>query len=218
MNFIDEELYFEASNLANKVCNEISKEYDIPIHKVKNIHVKKYMEQVNNVAFIDVNFGNHLDSLLLGSISKVFGEIIISINKTMIWERRLFTCMHEIGNFYFDIDSLNAGNQLTDMISESGYLPDDMPMEFRANVAASVFMANDEALRYAVVNLKSFDKIANYFCISKSALRIRLTEYLIYHENYSPNFSYTLVNDLVYSKGLKFRNFFERKAHAANMD
>lgn len=212
MNFIDEELYFEASNLANRICEEVASEFDIPIHKVKNVHIKNYMEQVKNIAFIDVSFGDHLDNLLLGSISKVFGEIIISINKTMIWERRLFTCMHEIGHFYFDLDSLNAGNQLTDMMNEDGYLPDDLPREFRANVTASVLMSNDSALRFSIQKFNSFNKIAEYFCMSKSALRVRLTEYLMYHFNCSPNYSYQLVNDFVYSDGREFRKIINKKS------
>lgn len=208
MNFVDEGIYFEASNLANELCKEVSREYDIPEHKVKNLHIKRYMEEIEAVSFLEVSFGNQLDKLLLGAISKVFGEVIISINKSVMFERQLFTCMHEVGHYYFDLEDLNKGNQLTDMIYEDGYLSEDLPREFRANVVASVLMSNDKALKYAVCKFKTFNQVADYFFMSKSAFRVRLTEYLMYHHNCSPDFSYQLVNDFCYSKGNKFKDVF----------
>lgn len=208
MSFIDEGIYFEASNLANGLAKEVARAYNIPIYCVNCRYIRKYVEEFEGISFLEVSFGKHLDQMLLGAISKVFGEIIISINKTVMYERKLFTSMHEVGHFYFDLEDLNAGNQLTDMINENGYLPEDFAREYRANVTASVLMANDEALKYAIRKFKTIKEVANYFFMSKSALRIRLREYLIYHLGCSPNYAFRLVNDYVYSNGQLFKTVF----------
>jgi hypothetical protein len=39
-------------------------------------------------------------------------------------------------------------------------------------------MANDQALPYALRKFRNFDEVANYFFISKAALRKRILQYL----------------------------------------
>ncbi len=51
MNYVDEDIYFEASNFANEFVKEISKYIGLPVYRVKCMHVKQYMEEVEEVDF-----------------------------------------------------------------------------------------------------------------------------------------------------------------------
>ena len=54
---------------------------------------------------------------------------------------------------------------------KNGYLMEDFPKEYRANVGASMLMANDQALFYALKNFIHSKKLHNTFyeqiCIKK---------------------------------------------------
>lgn len=208
MNYVNEGLYFEASNLANSLSKDVGRYYNLPVEKVKCFHIQEYIEQVEDVEFLNIDFGTHLNKLMVGSIAKVYDEVLVSINKNVMLERQLFTSMHEIGHFYFDLPDLEKGSPLSDMLSEDGYFPEDLPREYRANVTASVLMANDEALRYAINRFPSYQNVCNYFYMSKAALQNRLVEYLSYVQNCTSQYAFSLVNDYRYSDGKKFRNVF----------
>lgn len=77
---------------------------------------------------------------------------------------------------------------------------EDFPKEYRANVGASMLMANDQALFYALKKFYSFEEIAQYFFMSKSALRNRLIEHLMYVNNCTFAHANTLFNNYYFHK------------------
>lgn len=83
-----------------------------------------------------------------------------------------------------------------------------MPKEYRANVGASVLMANDLALKYTLYRFSSFEEVAKYFFMSKSALFNRLTEYLIFNKNCHPDYARSLINRYRYRNNKAFVNMF----------
>lgn len=122
---------------------------------------------------------------MLGSITKVYGEIIITTNQNLMLERQNFTKMHEIIHYYRDIPYLGESHAFSDMILEDTYLPEDYEKELRANIGVSILMANDQVLSYALRKFRNFDEVANYFFMSKSVLRKRILQYLKFARGYS---------------------------------
>jgi Zn-dependent peptidase ImmA (M78 family) len=136
---------------------------------------------------------------MLGSISKINDTVTITINKHMMFERRNFTTMHEIIHYYKDIPYVTESRTFTDMISKNGYFNEDLPREYRANVGASILMANDKALKFALHKFKSFGEVANYFFISNAALHLRLRNSLVYEKALTVEHAQYLTNIYRYS-------------------
>ncbi|EMF0102568.1 ImmA/IrrE family metallo-endopeptidase [Enterococcus hirae] len=145
---------------------------------------------------------------MLGSTTKILNEVLITINRNLMCERRNFTEMHEVVHLYKDIPYANEGYTFSDMISENGYFSEDLPKEYRANVGASILMANDLALKHAVIKFNSFEEVAKYFFMSKAALFNRLTEYLIFNKNCHPDYARCLINKYRYKNNKDFLNIF----------
>ncbi|EPM6850326.1 ImmA/IrrE family metallo-endopeptidase [Enterococcus hirae] len=135
---------------------------------------------------------------MLGSITKVYDEIIITTNQNIMLERQNFTKMHEIIHYYRDIPYLGESHAFSDMILEDTYLPEDYEKELRANIGASILMANDQALSYALRKCRNFDEVANYFFMSKSALRKRILQYLEFTGGYTLEEAYKLFKSYYY--------------------
>ncbi|HHJ5064785.1 TPA: ImmA/IrrE family metallo-endopeptidase [Enterococcus hirae] len=178
MNPISEELYFEAADIANELSQEVAYYCSKKIEQVKCFDIESYMIEVEDIEFMEYKFKNNLSKKMLGSITKVYGEIIITTNQNLLLERQNFTKMHEIIHYYRDIPYLGESHAFSDMILEDTYLPEDYEKELRANIGASILMANDQALPYALRKFRNFDEVANYFFMSKAALRKRILQYL----------------------------------------
>ncbi|MGM0125740.1 hypothetical protein IGI37_003140 [Enterococcus sp. AZ194] len=208
MDYVDAGLYFEASDIANELCHEAAAYLSKPIERINCFDVKLYVEEIEEVEFIEVTFKKHLRKMMLGSTSKIAGETFISINAELMLERKNFTCMHEVIHYYRDIPYEKENHTFSDMIEENGYLPEDYPKEYRANVGAGILMANDEALQYALTKFDNFGKVANYFFISKAALFNRLRDYLVYIQNCSPSYAASLVTKYKYGQSKDFFQAF----------
>lgn len=140
---ISEELYFEAADLANELSEEVSYYCSKKMEHVKCYDIENYVNEVENIEFIEYKFKNNLSKKLLGSITKVHGEIIITTNQQLMLERKDFTKMHEIIHYFRDVPYLGESHAFSDMILEDTYLPEDYEKELRANIGASHLMAND---------------------------------------------------------------------------
>ncbi|MDB1590650.1 ImmA/IrrE family metallo-endopeptidase [Enterococcus faecalis] len=210
VDFISKKLYFEAFNFSNELIKEVSYYSSKNIEQVKCFDIEKYVKEVEDVEFVEYTFQKQLKRRMLGSISKVDDEVIITTNKELMLERKNFTKMHEIMHYYRDIPYINTETHtFSDMMFENGYFPEALPKEYRANVGASILMANDTALHYAIKKFHSFKEVADYFFMSKSALRNRIIEHLIYINNCTPQYAFSLFNDYFFGSGKKFRrNFF----------
>lgn len=210
LDYVSETLYFEATNLANQLALKVSQHYGKKLEEVKCFDIQNYVEEVEDVEFLTVKFGKHLSKMMLGATSKVNGEIIISINDDLMLERKNFTAMHEIIHYYRDIPDADNGHTFSDMIQEDGYFPEDMAKEYRANTGAAVLMANDEALLYALNKFATFEQVADYFFMSKSALQNRIRDYLVYVENCTPQYAFSLINNYRYGDGKKMHALFDK--------
>lgn len=209
LDFISEELYFEAFNLSNKLIKEVAYYSSKNIEQVKCFDIEKYVKEVEDVEFVEYTFQKQLRKRMLGSTSKVYNEVIITTNKELMLERKNFTKMHEVTHYYIDIPKINSNTHtFSDMILENGYFPEDYPKEYRANVGASMLMANTQALHFALKNFCTFEEVAQYFFMSKAALRNRLIEHLIYINNCTPCYAKSLFNDYFFNDGKKFSATF----------
>lgn len=207
MNVISEELYFEAADLANELSEEVGYYCSKKMEHVKCYDIESYVNEVENVEFIDYDFKDNLSKKMLGSITKVHGEIIITTNQHLMLERKNFTKMHEIIHYYRDIPYLGESHAFSDMILEDTYLPEDYEKELRANIGASILMANDQALPYALKKFRNFNEVANYFFMSKAALRKRILQYLEFTGGYTPEEAYRLFKNYYYKNGRELLKF-----------
>lgn len=198
---ISEELYFEAADLANELSEEASYYCSKKIEHVNCYDIENYVNEVENVEFIDYDFKDNLSKKMLGSITKVHGEIIITTNQKLMLERKNFTKMHEIIHFYRDLPYIGESHAFSDMILEDTYLPEDYEKELRANIGASILMANDQALPYALRKFRNFSEVANYFFMSKAALRKRILQYLEFTGGYTSEEAYRLFKNYYYRDG-----------------
>ncbi|HFD6463397.1 ImmA/IrrE family metallo-endopeptidase [Enterococcus faecium] len=207
MNVISEELYFEAADLANELSEEVGYYCSKKMEHVKCYDIESYVNEVENVEFIDYDFKDNLSKKMLGSITKVHGEIIITTNQHLMLERKNFTKMHEIIHYYRDVPYLGEAHAFSDMILEDTYLPEDYEKELRANIGASILMANDQALPYALRKFRNFNEVANYFFMSKAALRKRILQYLEFTGGCTYETAYKLFKDYYYKSGRELLKF-----------
>ncbi|HAQ4410390.1 TPA: ImmA/IrrE family metallo-endopeptidase [Enterococcus faecium] len=209
MNVISEELYFEAADLANELSEEVSYYCSKKMEHVKCYDIESYVNEVENVEFIDYDFKDNLSKKMLGSITKVHGEIIITTNQHLMLERKNFTKMHEIIHYYRDVPYLGEAHAFSDMILEDTYLPEDYEKELRANIGASILMANDQALPYALRKFRNFNEVANYFFMSKAALRKRILQYLEFTGGCTSEEAYKLFKNYYYRNELEILQYLE---------
>lgn len=206
---ISEELYFEAADLANELSEEVSYYCSKKIEHINCYDIENYVNKVENVEFIDYDFKDNLSKKMLGSIIKVHGEIIITTNQHLMLERKNFTKMHEIIHYYRDIPYLGESHAFSDMILENTYLPEDYEKELRANVGASILMANDRALPYALRKFRNFNEVADYFFMSKAALRKRILQYLDFTGGHTAEEAYRLFKKYYYRNELEILQYLE---------
>lgn len=209
MKFISEKLYFEAFNLSNELIKEVAYYSSKNIEQVKCFDIEKYVKEVEYVEFVEYTFKKQLKNKMLGSTSKVHNEVIIVTNKELMLERKNFTKMHEIIHYYKDIPYINSKTHtFSDMISRNGYFPEELPKEYRANVGASMLMANEQALHYALRKFYTFKELSQYFFISNSALKKRIIEHLVYINKCTPQYAFTLFNNYYFCKGNELHKIF----------
>lgn len=113
-------------------------------------------------------------------------------------ERKNFTNMHEIIHFYRDVPYLSEPYAFFDSIVEGEYKTKDLPREYRANIGASILMANDQALPYALKKFINFDEVANYFFMSKAAFRKRIIQHLIFDSRHTHKKAFKLFKNYYY--------------------
>lgn len=205
---VSEGLYFEAADLANELSEEVSYYCSKKMEHVKCYDIENYVNEVEDVEFIDYDFKDNLSKKMLGSITKVHGEIIITTNQHLMLERKNFTKMHEIIHYYKDVPYLGESHAFSDMILEDTYLPEDYK-KLRANIGASILMANDRALPYALKKFRNFNEVANYFFMSKAALRKRILQYLEFTGGYTSEEAYKLFKNYYYRNELEILQYLE---------
>lgn len=128
MDFISKELYFEAFNFSNELIKEVSYYSSKNIEQVKCFDIEKYVKEVEDVEFVEYTFQKQLKRRMLGSISKVDDEVIITTNKELMLERKNFTKMYEVIHYYIDIPKINnATHTFSDILLKNGYLMEDFP-------------------------------------------------------------------------------------------
>lgn len=185
MDCICDGLYYEVSDLANDIANKAAKHLSKKVEYIRCSDIEQYMTEVENIEFIDYKFKNNLNKVLLGSISKVQDEFIITTNKNLSDEYKNFTKMHEIIHYYRDYSYLSKSHAFSDFISQKDYLPEDFDKEVAADIGAGILMANDQALKYALSKFKNINKLTNHFSMSNATLKVRIMQYLEFTENYS---------------------------------
>lgn len=209
VDFIYEDLYFEVADLANALALETSNYYSKPIQTITCYDIERYVVTTNDIEIIQYDFKEQLRNKMLGSTSKIFGEILITINRSLPLERKNFTKMHEIIHYVKDIPHVAEGHTFSDMILEKGYFSEDLAKEYQANVGASILMANDHALEYALREFHTFEEVANYFFMSKSALHNRIREYLIFNKQLTPYLAQQFSNSYKYGNKKKVLTVFQ---------
>lgn len=193
MDFYDEDIYREASYVANSIAKKTASFCGIDIKDVKNFHIKEFVEEDKLAIYTEHYFKPPLDRLMLGSTQSVEGIIILAVNAASMLERRFFSEMHETMHAYCDPIQENEGRAFSDLLLEEGYLPEDERVEKRANFGAGILMSNDEALVYGINKFRNFRQTADFFFMSKSAFRNRLRTFLVFERNCTPQYACQLV-------------------------
>lgn len=80
------------------------------INTIKCFDIEEYVTETNNNEIIQYDFKEQLRNKMLGTTSKIFDEVLITINKNLFSERKNFTTMHENLHFYKDIPSVEEGH------------------------------------------------------------------------------------------------------------
>lgn len=204
MDCICDGLYYEVSDLANDIANKAAKHLSKKVEYIRCSDIEQYMTEVENIEFIDYKFKNNLNKVLLGSISKVQDEFIITTNKNLSDEYKNFTKMHEIIHYYRDYTYLSESHAFSDFILQKDYLPEDFDKEVAADIGASILMANDHALTYALKIFRNFEEVSNYFFMSKSVLKKRILQYLEFSKGYTLRESYRLYKNITINKYLNY--------------
>lgn len=208
MDCICDGLYFEVSDLANDIANKAAKHLSKKVEYVRCSDIEQYMTEVENIEFIDYNFKNNLNKVLLGSISKVQDEFIITTNKNLSDEYKNFTKMHEIIHYYRDYSYLSESHAFSDFILQKDYLPEDFDKEVAADIGASILMANDQALKYAINIYNNFDEISKYFFINRNVLRTRIIQYLEFKKDLPYLVAHQKFNEYHNNKNFHLVNLF----------
>lgn len=80
MNYVNEGLYFEASNLANSLSKDVGRYCSLPVEKVKCFHIQEYVEQVEDVDIFTTSINNLLkQDLDLNQKRNLISNIVDSI-------------------------------------------------------------------------------------------------------------------------------------------
>ncbi|MBV7391091.1 ImmA/IrrE family metallo-endopeptidase [Enterococcus sp. ALS3] len=195
MDFYDEDIYWEASTLAHKIVNQVNIYNNGDLKNLNVFHIKSYVEETQNAIYTTYRFKKLLSGMMAGSVQKIQGMFVISVNDSSMIERRFFSEMHETIHLFSDSFDENDGRAFSELIKEKDYLPEDYRREQIANFGAGILMANDEALVHCIHKFKKFHHCANFFFMSKKAFEVRLRTFLVFNKNLTPQYAYKVVNN-----------------------
>lgn len=196
---LDYDTYFEYHDQSYQVIEKVADYYRLELKDLRWDHYRDYAIDVENIKIVPYGFGHVSSKLLSANILKMGDAVGISYNTSMVDGRQRFSILHEIGHFFFDLNQEEYRQGFSELLNGSGYSEEDMPREQRANVFASLAMANNEALRECLKNGMSFSKMCNEFQLSNAALYVRLFDLLTKLFRLNPNIARQAVNSYRYS-------------------
>ncbi len=127
--------------------------------------------------FDDIEIINDdLSSEISGMIEYISGGFIITINKYHSYERRRFTLAHEFGHYCMHREYLINNKSIKDVALFRSENTKDQK-EFEANeFATNILLPKDEFISVIKSGKTKLRDIAEYFCVSASAVKYRAYE------------------------------------------
>lgn len=196
---LDYDTYFEYHDQSYQVIEKVADYYGFELKNLRWDHFRDYIIDVENVKIIPYEFGDVSSKLFSANILKMGNKVGITYNNSMVYGRQRFSILHEIGHYFFDFNQEEYRQGFSELLNGQGYSTEDMPRELRANVFASLAMANNEALRECLKNGMNFSKLCNEFQLSNAALYVRLLDLLTMLFRLNPNVARQAVNSYRYS-------------------
>jgi Zn-dependent peptidase ImmA (M78 family) len=122
----------------------------------------------NITVFSDTSLSDYQNGCILVNDNEEY-EIIINKSHSVVRQR--FTVAHEIAHYIFDRDYLDIHKS----IDRDGDAKDHSyrHREIRANKFASELLMPEERFIDIFLELKNIDTLANYFLVSKNAIKFR---------------------------------------------
>ncbi|MEI5994777.1 ImmA/IrrE family metallo-endopeptidase [Candidatus Enterococcus mansonii] len=196
---LDYDTYFEYHDQSYQVIEKVANYYGLELKDLRWDHYRDYAIDVENIKIVPYGFGHISSKLLSANILKMGDAVGISYNTSMVDGRQRFSILHEIGHFFFDLNQEEYRQGFSELLNGSGYSEEDMPREQRANVFASLAMANNEAIKDCLKSGMSFSKMCNEFQLSNAALYVRLFDFLTKLFMLNPNIARQTLNNYRYA-------------------
>lgn len=196
---LDYDTYFEYHDQSYMIIVKVADYYGIELQDLRWQHFKDYAIDVEMIEVIPYNFGEVSSKYLSGNIMQYYGNYGISFNPRMVKGRQIFSILHELGHYFFDMDKTKNTQVFSDLLDGKGYSSEDEPKENRANVFASLTLANNEALRKCLKNGMGFSELCTEFQMSNAALYVRLYDLLTKLFMLNHNIAIQVINNFRYA-------------------
>lgn len=179
---VNKEDYFNILESLKDFTDGVKSYFGIEKKELRWYHYKEYCENEKGYIFDGFEFKKSV-SHKMGGNTMVLDDntILISYNTNVLQTRQNFTQMHEIYHANFDIKLYSKGQNFYNLIQSNGYTSDEQILELKADLGASILMVSDEALIDNIIRGYSFSELCDIFEISKSALELRIKNFLIFN-------------------------------------
>lgn len=195
---LDYDTYFEYHDQSYEVIEKVAHYYGLELKDIRWDHFRDYVIDVENVKIVPYDFGNVSSKLFSANILKMGNAVGISYNISMVYGRQRFSILHEIGHYFFDFNQDDYRQGFSELLNGQGYQEEDIPKEYRANVFASLAMANNEAIRNSLNSGMTFYELCREFELSNAALYVRLLDLLTMLFRLNHNIARQAVNSYRY--------------------
>src|SRR5699024_1892889 len=163
--------YFVEFQLVRYIFFEENTIFDSPIN------ARKLGTPVTEFKMVDPVFSN----CVCGFTVPTEQTSIVFLNGSLHYPRLVFTALHELSHvfrFRSNPTYLKAFAKLNPDDPSSKYPKDLLPFEDSANVMASNFLLNSDALTFDIRNQATFIDLEKKYVISEKALHNRIHDYL----------------------------------------
>lgn len=179
------EKYCEILKRASIIVKQVAYFYNKDLKDINCHDIQSYFERMG-VQYAGYPLSEN-SKMVGGVIIKNENGVIIGYNSSpnIIKEKQNTTKMHET---YHYVEHLSPGTifqHYSAILEHASYTPEEKIMEIEADIGASIFMINDDALVYCLTHNVSYNRMKMKFNISTQELKDRIHGFLVYNCNFS---------------------------------
>lgn len=166
----------------NKLIETITDYFDIYKHQVRWFHFERYCIDELKYKIKAQHLTGDLGEIFAGILILKDTEIIIGYNTNCCPGRQHFTILHEIHHSFYDINPCIKASPMCSFMSKANYSEKELHQEVTADIAASIYAINDEAiLNFIYTDFPpTFKECCEEFEVSYSCLKNRLKNFLVF--------------------------------------